>query len=246
VAQQQEVTVIRNVLAGLVLAVLLVFGVSVWRQLDQPLRSVRVQGLLSEAEQRAITDVVSESLKDGVLSVDLAELTERIHDLSWTRSVQVRRVWPDSLSIQVEKESVVAIWGDTGYLTSAGRVVQLADAVSAVPSLTAAMSTPRHAMQMYQMLELRVSTVGLSIAHLEENALGEWLMGFEGGMTVALGNEAVSERLTRFLLAYRRALGERSDDIAHVDVRYANGLAVRWKEPLLALGAGSGRENEKR
>lgn len=237
---------IRNVLAGVVLTVLLVFGLSVWRQLDQPLRAVRVQGALSEAEQRAITDVVSQSLEDGVLSVDLAELTERIRDLSWTRSVQVRRVWPDALSIHVEKESVVAIWGDSGYLTSAGRVVQLADAVITVPRLNASVSAPRQAMEMYQMLELRVSTVGLSIAHLEENALGEWLMGFEGGMTVALGNEAVTERLARFLLAYRRALGGRSEDIAHVDVRYANGLAVRWKEPLLALGAGSGRDSEKR
>jgi cell division protein FtsQ len=236
---------IRNVLSGLVLAVLLVVGLSVWRQLDQPLRSVRVQGPLSDAEQRAITDVVSQSLKDGVLSVDLAELTERIRELSWTRSVQVRRVWPDALMIQVEKESVVAIWGGTGYLTSAGRVVQLADAVIAVPFLCAAMSTPRQAMEMYQMLELRVNTVGLSIARLEENALGEWLMGFDGGMTVALGNEAVTDRLARFLLAYRRALRERADDIAHVDVRYINGLAVRWKEPLLAFGAGSGRENEK-
>jgi cell division protein FtsQ len=239
-------TVIRNVLACLVVAVLLAFGLSAWRQLDQPLRSVKVQGALSEAEQRAIAEVVSESLEDGVLSVDLAVLTQRLHELSWTRSVQVRRIWPDALSIQVEKESVVAVWGETGYLTSAGRVVQLADAVVAVPTLTAALSTPRQAMEMYQMLELRVSTVGLSITYLEENALGEWLMGLDAGLTVALGNEAVTERVARFLVAYRRALGARIDDIAHVDVRYANGLAVRWKEPLLALGTrGTGAEREK-
>jgi cell division protein FtsQ len=237
---------IRNVLAVLVLVVLLVTGLSVWRQLDQPLRSVRVQGPLSEAEQLAIRNVVSQSLDDGVLSVDLAGLTQRIHDLSWPRSVQVRRVWPDMLLIEVEKESVVAVWGDNAYLTSAGKVVQLADEERSLPFLSAALSTPRQTMQMYQMLEMRVNTVGLSIVQLEENGLGEWLMGFDGGMTVALGSEQVTERLARFLMAYRRALGERSSEIAHVDVRYANGLAVRWKEPLIALGAGSGREGEKR
>jgi cell division protein FtsQ len=238
--------VIRNVLAVLVLVVLLIAGLSVWRQLDQPLRSVRVQGMLSQAEQLVIQDVVSQSLQDGLLSIDLDELTQRIRDLSWPRSVQVRRVWPDMLLIHVEKESVVAVWGDSGYLTSAGKVVRLAGEEQALPVLSATMSTPRHAMEMYQMLEMRVNTVGLSIVRLEENGLGEWLMGFDDEMTVALGNEQVSERLARFLLAYRRALGERAGEIAHVDVRYANGLAVRWKEPLIALGAGSGREGEKR
>ncbi|MFU8815890.1 MAG: cell division protein FtsQ/DivIB [Pseudomonadales bacterium] len=237
---------IRNVLAVMVLLALTVSAWSVWRQLDQPLRAVRVQGALSQAEQLAIREVVSQSLTDGVLSVDLAELTTRIRSLSWPRSVQVRRIWPDTLVIQVEKESVVAAWGDSGYLTSAGQVVRLADAAVAVPTLFAVMSTPRQAMEMYQMLETRAHTVGLSIVHLEESALGEWLLGFEGGMTVALGNQAVMERMTRFLLAYERVLAERADDVAHVDARYANGLAVRWAEPLLALGAGSARENENK
>jgi cell division protein FtsQ len=238
--------VIRNVLAGLVLFVLLVAGLTVWRHLDQPLRAVRVQGVLTEAEQRAIQDAVSQSLQDGVLSADLAELTQRLRDLSWTRSVEVRRQWPDTLLIHVEKESVVAVWGERGYLTTAGRVVQLADTAHELPKLAAAMSSPRQVMEMYLMLESRVAPAGLSITQLEENALGEWLMGFENGMTVALGNEAVMERLGRFLLAYQRGLSERAAEIAHVDVRYANGLAVRWREPLLALGAGSEREKDKR
>lgn len=237
---------IRNALAGLVLMVLLVAGLSFWRQLDQPLRAVRVQGLLTEAEQRAIQETVARSLSDGVLSVDLAELTERLRALSWTRSVEVRRVWPDTLLIQVEKESVVAVWGDQGYVTSAGRVVQLADAAHELPRLTAALSTPRQVMEMYLMLESRVGAVGLSIRELEENGLGEWRMVFEDGMTVALGNEAVTQRLGRFLVAYQRGLGERAGEIAHIDVRYANGLAVGWKEPLLALEAGAAGENDKR
>jgi cell division protein FtsQ len=240
------VSVIRNILASLVLIVLLVTGLSVWRHLDQPLRAVRVQGVLSEAEQRAIQEVVSRSLNDGVLSVDLAELNQQLRDLSWTRSVEVRRQWPDTLLIQVEKESAVAVWGEQGYLTTAGRVVQLADAAHELPRLVATMSSPRQVMEMYLMLESRVANADLSISRLEENALGEWLMVFDDDMTVALGNEAVTERLSRFLLAYQLGLRERAAEIAHVDLRYANGLAVRWKESLLALGMESGRENEKR
>ena len=33
---------------------------------------------------------------------------------------------------------------------------------------------------------------------------------------------------------YERALKSRMDAVAYVDARYTNGLAVGWKEPLLA------------
>lgn len=219
---------LRNLLASSVFAVLLLAAWSVWQQLDRPVRSVRVEGTLSAAEQQAIRQVVSESLDQGVLSLDLEGLSGRIHELSWPRSVRVRRVWPDALVIRVERESVVARWGDGGYLTSAGKVVQLADGAEDVPHLATTLSSPRRAMEVYQMLESRVQVVGFSINRLEENSLGEWLMTFEDGITVALGNESLSARLERFLFGYQRALSERRAEIAHIDARYDNGIAVGW------------------
>lgn len=220
---------IRNFITTLVLLCLILAGWSVWRQLDRPVRSVRVEGLLSPAEQGAIRDVVSRTLDEGVLSLDVAEVSDRILALSWPRAVEVRRVWPDTLVIRVEKESVVAAWGDDGYLTSAGKIVQLADGAKGVPELSTLLSEPRRAMEIYQVLESRVNPAGLRIVRLEENSLGEWLITLEGGATLALGNEALIDRLERFLLAYRRALSDRHDELAHVDMRYDNGLAVRWK-----------------
>lgn len=226
---------IRNLLAGVVLAVLTLAAWSVWEQLDRPIRSVRVEGKLSAGEQQAIRDVVSDSLNQGVLSLDTVDLSERIRALSWPRSVLVRRVWPDALVIRVERESVVAAWGDGGYLTSAGKVVRLADGGRDVPHLVTSMAPPRRAMEVYQMLESRVKPAGFSIARLEENELGGWIMTFEDSITVALGSESLSARLERFLLGYRRALHERHAEIAHVDARYDNGIAVGWVSDVGAI-----------
>lgn len=232
---------LRNLLAMLVVAVLGLAAWSVWRQLDQPVRAVRVQGALSEAEQLAIRHVVSESLTGGLLSLDVNALTRRIHDLSWPRTVAIWRVWPDSLVIQVEKASVVAAWGGGGYLTSAGDVVQLAEGQPDLPQLSTSMASPRRAMEMYQMLSSRVAPHGLALVRLEENLLGEWLLTLHDGMTVALGNEATGPRLERFLLAWQRALAPRREEVAHVDARYSHGVAVRWREPLLAYDEKMGR-----
>ncbi len=221
-------SVLRNVAALLLLLCLVLAGASLWRQLDRPVRVVRVEGALTPAEQNAIRQVVSGSVGDGLLSLDVAGLCQRIRALSWPRSVAVRRVWPDALVIRVEKESVVAEWGNGGWLNSAGQVVQLADGAKDVPVLVTALSQPRRAMEVYQMLQSRVAPAGFSITRLEENDLGDWVMTFGGGMTVALGSEDLSGRLDRFLLAYRKVLSQHAGRISHVDLRYDSGLAVAW------------------
>lgn len=222
---------IRNLLAVAMIVAIGLAAWSVWLQLDRPVRSVRVEGALTAAEQRAIREVVSDSLKPGILSLDLDDLGARIHDLSWPRTVEVRRTWPDALVIRVEKEAVVAAWGDGGYLNSAGAVVTLADGSDDVPTLATAMAPPRRAMEVYQMLASRLQPRGFRIARLEENELGEWLVTLERGVSIALGNESIGIRLNRFLTAWERGLSERGDEIARVDARYGNGVAVRAIEP---------------
>lgn len=256
---------IRAVLAVLVITALLLTAGMLWRHLDQPVRSVRVEGALTLAEQQAIRAVVSQGLDGGLLSLSLDDLAARIRSLSWPRTVMVRRVWPAGLVIRVEKESVVANWGPGGYLTSAGKIVQLADGQQDLPVLAAAVSSPRQAMEMYQMLQVRVQPLGLDIRKLEEDGLGEWLLTLNDEMTVALGNEDLTRRMQRFLLVYRQlqsmpgipqpasvpADGRPgahvapsvehahpvAHAVAHMDTRYGSGVAVRWADPGPASGA---------
>lgn len=225
----------RNLGGAALLLLLAAAAWSVWQQLDRPVRNVRVEGPLTAAEQAAIRDVVAASLDAGVLSLDAGRLRERIHALSWPRAVHVRRDWPDTLVIRVEKESVIAEWGDGGYLTTAGKVVRLAadgrdTGGQALPALVTVLSPPRRAMELYQMLQSRVGSEGLSIARLEENELGEWQATFTGGITVSLGSEALRSRLERFLVAYRHALADRAGQVDRVDARYDNGVAVHWRD----------------
>jgi cell division protein FtsQ len=223
---------IRAVLAVIGLIALLGGGASLWLRLDQPVRVVRVEGAISQAEQDAIREVCRNAVTDGVLSIDLEELTARIYDLSWPREVRVRRSWPDGLLIQVKREPLVAAWGETEFLTSAGKVVRLpGHHEETLPSLSANLSTPLETMQAYLLLQEQLRPSGLGITSLVENSLGEWELTLDNGITVALGNQLLSERLQRFLLLYHRVLAERVPEPARVDTRYENGLAVQHGDP---------------
>jgi len=225
--------VIRSALA--ILMVLLVVGcASLWMELNQPIRTVRVVGDLTAGEQAEIRDSISDSMGQGLLGVDLASVRSDIYALSWPLAVTVRRRWPGSIEIRVEKDLAVAAWGDQGYLTSDGRVMQFPDEPAGLPRFRCARSGPHEAMEIYGLLKETLATTTMNISALNESALGEWEVELDNGMRVVLGGHALAERMRRFRLVFERALQGRQETVRYVDARYANGIAVRWKEALVA------------
>ncbi|MGB0997524.1 MAG: cell division protein FtsQ/DivIB, partial [Pseudomonadales bacterium] len=70
----------------------------------------------------------------------------------------------------------------------------------------------------------------LSILELNENAQGEWQLGFESGTILRLGAEDLEARMNRFLSAYASIIKQQQRPVAYVDARYPSGIAVRYSE----------------
>ena len=227
--------------------------------LDRPLRVVDVLGELAPGEVREVRARISEWMPARLLSVNLNALREGILALSWPRNVSIRRIWPDRISVYIEREAVVAQWADKGYLSSAGEVVKTPDATTAVPYLDCAVSGPQEALAVLRYLQgildakefpKEAPTAGfiaagepsgpslaqsveenrLRIGSLTENALGEWRVELVNGVQAALGAENLHDRMHRFLLLYRHLLQTSEGPLLYLDMRYANGAAVRWAD----------------
>jgi cell division protein FtsQ len=219
------------VLLGLLAATVVV--ALAW-QMDRPIENVRITGGLTPGEQQQIKAAVLTGVDAGLLSVDLAEVRDRLRSLSWTRRVTVRRVWPPGLDIAVDKDVPVAVWGDGAHLTSNGRVMAIPDAPAALPVFECALASPRKALEVYLLLQESLPGAETRISALKQTSLGEWEVELRGGLRVALGDRDLAERIARFGIVYERALKDRIDTVDYVDARYTSGLAVGWKEPLLA------------
>lgn len=230
-----------KLVAFVLLIATLAIALVLFVQLDRPVTRVVVRGLLDEAERTQIQEAVRVHLDGGLLSADLNALSEGILELNWPRSISIRRDWPGTLDIEVEKPAVVARWRDA-YLASDGRVVRLPAKNDTLPRFNCATAEPRRAMEIFHSLNESAARVGLAINALSENDLGEWAVSFQSPasetLVVKLGAESVQERLDRFLLVYQRHLVERISEISAVDARYDNGVAVRWRTedeaPLVA------------
>ena len=231
---------------GLVLAAVLGATLMLSRvALDRPVDAVRVEGVLTLAERAAVRTVLTDRLRSGLLSLDLDAVIDSVQALSWPQVVRVRRVWPSTLVVSVVKQEPVALWGDGRYLTSNGRVVKLADAPDNLPRLLCMHSTPAQALEVYQRLAQSAEWAGERMVRLDENSLGEWRAHLSAasanpGIAVMLGAggaRVLQHRLHRFFTVRNGLPAERADALRYADVRYTNGVALRF-EPASMLATG--------
>jgi cell division protein FtsQ len=209
--------------------VLLLAGVvAAWRGLDASIVNVTVLGDLDSAERQQVEETLRRNLRGGLLGADLALISNALNNLSWPRRVSVRRVWPDGLVLSLEKALVVAGWGDD-YLTIDGDVVQLAGQHEELVNFDCQHTSPIAALELYQRLQRDVSAADLKIAQLKENDLGEWTLTFSNDIDLNIGASELDERVQRFTTVYLSELSDQVAEVAMVDARYANGVAVSWR-----------------
>ena len=195
--------------------------------LDKPVRVVEVLGELAPEEAQQVRRRIAESAPMRLLSTDLDVLRERVLALSWPRRVSLRRIWPDKLSVFIERETVVVRWGDDAYLSDTGTVVHSPDKPGAVPHLHCALASPKEALATYRHLQGIASQEGLTITALEENALGDWRLTFANGAQAVLGAARLHDRMHRALKVHRHLAERGRARVVYLDLRYPNGAAVR-------------------
>lgn len=205
-----------------------IVALALWRVLDAPISRIEVSGELDSAERVQVESAIQTALRGGLLSVDLQAIRDELKALSWPRRVSIRRVWPDTLEVDVARALVVAGWGDD-YLTIDGQVIQMAGQEHELVHFDCELTAPKTALELYQRLQREVATTGLQIIRLKENALGEWTLTFDNNIKLNVGSSELGGRVGRFVVVYRQELHSQADRVAVVDARYANGIAVRWR-----------------
>lgn len=194
---------------------------------------VRLEGQLTVPESREVQEAVATVLaRPGAHGA--REVAAAVESIGWVREVQVRLRWPDTLHVEVVRDTLAARWGDDAYLTTGGDVVpvpwQAGESTdSDLPILSGSLSDGAEIMRIYNLLNAPARSVGLRIVQLDEDGVGNWTVAFADGMEVVLGSIALRERFDRFLVVYGKELANASERVVRVDARYHTGVAVRWE-----------------
>jgi cell division protein FtsQ len=200
--------------------------------LNQPISRVIVSGRLQRVSALDVEKIVRSRLGgNGLVTVDLEDISDGLRTLPWVDRAAVQRSWPRGLKIEIVEQTAVARWNNAGMLNARGELF-LSDSRFMPPEL-AQLAGPAGSEQevtaRYLVTQGHLTEIGLRLAALELDARGAWNLTLDNGVVVRLGRQAIDERFERFMLAAAKLVGERATDIAYVDMRYSNGFAVGWK-----------------
>ena len=197
-----------------------------------PIKQVVMKGETKQLGGIALQAMVEPYFKNGVLQVSLERLKQALTANQWIRHVALKRVWPDTLEIEIEEKTPIARWGKAlimdaqGGLFSPPTVLSLAD----LPYVNA----PKNFQEsVYRFMQALYQTQQLDrhmLVSLGYHASLGWSLILGTGAEIHLDQPLTIEqakRLGRALKVIRQEKG--LNKLRLLDARYANGFVVTYR-----------------
>ncbi len=186
------------------------------------------------AEVRAV--IVPEG-RQSVLSLDPEEVRARVESLDWVASARVRRLWPSTLKVEVERRQEYALWQEDGEISviDVNGERLLTERAADHPDLPLVVGSGAGPAAEPLLIALEsLPAVRARVEALVRVGDRRWNVELASGATVALPEEGAPEALaTLESLHGRYRLLDRP--VAQLDMRVPGRLAVRV-HPQLAGG----------
>jgi cell division protein FtsQ len=215
-------------------------GLQLWAILDQPISVLKISGDTqfvdkNQLNTKLVSDIGGLPKSVSLLRADIKEIQQLTVEDPWVNNAVIKRQWPNSLEITVQEQVPVAKWGSKGLLNHQGDIflAQHRASLSYLPLLNGPSTDTARVMDQYHTLSQFFKGADSFMLGLSLQARGAWTILLDNQIEVELGRENVLPRLRRFLQLYKGHLYLKANDIKTVDVRYTNGLAVKWRPEYL-------------
>ena len=199
-----------------------------------PISKIRVQGVFMHLDEHMLRQAVAEKAGEGFFGVDIDAVKQRVEQLPWVAQASVRRIWPDTLGIDVVEQKALARWAGGGLVNEAGRIFRPLNSrySSRLPLFKGSEDMLETMKEQYWQDNALLASIGLEIRELHLNSRRALSLYLNNSIELMLGRRQTLVRLQRFIAVYKKLLGAHSAEIARVDLRYSNGMSVQWKTIL--------------
>jgi cell division protein FtsQ len=192
---------------------------------------VQVKGEFRYLDKQKLYKEISGLANAGFFNVDVRAVKQAAEAMPWVDSASVRRIWPDTLRVDIREQIPLARWRDGGMVNRHGDVVRVAeeDALRDLPLFSGPEGTAKMLAERYQQISAPMAEVELTVVALSLSDRRAWQVSLNNGIQLLLGHMTQNAQLARFVSAYAGVLAKKQANIQSVDLRYTNGFAVRWQ-----------------
>jgi len=224
-------------LMSVVLAFCLMFMMQLKQPDTLPFKKIQIFGELNWMNKDELNALILTNLDGGFFSLNVDRLKQSLEQQAWIKFAAIRRVWPDVLQVTLTEQQPVAVWNDDSVINKEGELFTPDN--HEFPPYLVRMYGPQSAFHnliaQYQTLVEQTDNIGLKIGSIRLNERRAMQLTLSNGIQILLGRvrdtDDSSAEMQRFIYAYKADLAAKIERVNMVDLRYTNGLAVRWKEP---------------
>ena len=191
-----------------------------------PLREIQLESAPVHVTRDEIERRMKGAIRGNFFTLDLESVRTSFMAIPWVRNVELRRHWPGRLQVALEEHVPLARWAPAALINTHGEVFE-ARYTGALPVFAGPEGAAKEMAIQYEFFRRGLSLIGHQPAELLVSPRRAWRLKLESGITLELGREHIEARFNRFVATYESTLQTLDQAVQYVDLRYANGFAVR-------------------
>ena len=200
------------------------------------IESVAITGELVNTNGSEIEIAIEQLVESDYFSIRLGAIKTVLEDLPWIKTVDVRRVWPNSILININEKQAVAYWQNKELLSSDAKSFNPKEikSIGHLPRLSGPEDKAEFVMNNYHQMNRILRAVGLNIESLYLEDRYSWQLILNNKMTVRVDVKKSLEKIKNMVSLLKRVSIEELEEIKSIDLRYENGMAISHSHKKLA------------
>lgn len=191
-----------------------------------PVQEIRVAAPLTHVTREQIETIVMREVRGTFFTLQLGTVRTAFERLPWVRKAEVRRHWPGRLEVVLMEHDPLARWGKDALVNVQGEVFEAAFD-GGLPIFNGPAGAAKEMAIQYDHFRRSLAAIDKVPDEINVSPRRAWQIRLNDGTTLDLGREHVEDRLRRFVVTYPRTIARMTQPVDRVDLRYANGFAVR-------------------
>jgi cell division protein FtsQ len=195
-----------------------------------PINMVRIYGI-RHIDKQEMKNLLLPFLAKGFFGVQVGLIKDKLTQISWVSHIFVRRTWPNQLDIIIIEKNAVAKWNNQDLLSQTGELFtpDISTYPVHLPEFVGPIGKQVVMLQYFNDINRLLQSLRVKITYLELTPYLTWKLILDNGMMIHMGHKDILTRLSHFVKVYPQIIGIYANNVDYIDLRYPNGLAVKWK-----------------
>lgn len=198
-----------------------------------PIKTVQVYGV-NHLDQQDVKGMLLPLVKRSFFTINVEYIRDQLLQMPWVSETYVRVHWPDRVEITVIEKNPVASWNGKTLLSEGGELFspKRDSFPGGLPRFVGPEGMQIIMMRYFHEMNRLLTPIHAKIAYLEMTPYAALKATLDNGVTLQMGYKDILTHFSHFVKVYPNIVGDRAREVNYIDLRYANGMAVRWKQPV--------------